>query len=54
MPCVAVRLRNGFYKIGARVVSYEKAQDIARRRGSRTLAIIEPMTRSMVDYIDLC
>jgi len=54
MPCIAVRLRNGLYKIGSRAVSYDKAQSIARRRGFRTLAIIEPVTRSMVDYIDLC
>ena len=54
MPAIAVRLHNGLYRIGSRVVSYRKAQLIAHKRGYRILEIIDDVTRNLVDYIDLC
>lgn len=54
MPAIAVRLNNGLYRIGSRVVSYRKAQLIAHRAGYRILEIVDSVTKNMVDYIDLC
>ena len=54
MPCIAVRLHNGMYRIGSRVVSYRKAQLIAHKAGYRILEILDDVSRNLVDYVDLC
>lgn len=48
----AIRLNNGCYRFGNRVMSYRRAQLTAWRRGFRFLAIVTT-EGSLVDYIDL-
>lgn len=48
----AIRLNNGCYRFGNRVMSYRRVQLTAWRRGFRFLAIVTE-SGSMVDYIDL-
>lgn len=48
----AIRLQNGNYRFGRRVMSYRRAQLAAWRKGFRFLAIVTE-SGAMVDYIDL-
>ena len=54
MPAIAIKLHDGRYRIGSRIVTYRRAQLIAQKAGYRFLSIIDDVTRNMVDYIDLC
>jgi hypothetical protein len=51
--CTAIRLRNGFYRFGKRVLSYARVQQLAKRRKHKWIHIIEDVSGTHVDTIEV-
>ena len=51
--CDAIRLPNGYYKLGRKILTWKRCQQLAWKRGFRFLHVIEAHSGSHVDVIDL-
>lgn len=51
--CTAIRLQNGFYKFGKKVLSYARIQRLAKKRGHKWIHIIEHVSGTHVDTLEV-
>lgn len=51
--CTVVRLQNGYYKYGRKILKYSRVQRLAWKRGHRWVHIVEDVTGTHVDTLEL-
>ena len=48
-----LRLDNGYYRVGRRIVTFGRAKRMLWQRGFRFMSIVDSVSKTLVDFIDL-